>query len=371
MITASVLTPPRRPDRTGGHRRVGAEVHLVLQQLLHARFVHDQQHEVGLFRAGLEPPAAFGDLHEHRRAPLFAGAAAHHALAVFAADDERRLLELRNHQHAARSGPDSGANLAANLANALAADCQPARFAWRTRCPPSSSTLPPPPLITLFIRTPLTRAACNATANRSWMGWRASCGYHAGMPPRKKPVRRKKVDARVGRAHRRRNPRDRRRRDRSARRTGRGRRRRGHRPLPRSVRRHAAAARRRCRSIASSRRRISAIASDAHVKRLMAVIENDRPLPRSDRRGPRGRAVLHAERQPSAAGAEEAGREDRHGAARARSGGGVQDPRAQHREGAQPAREVARDDPHGARAREAQRRQPRRASRSSSSSRRS
>ena len=29
----------------------------------------------------------------------------------------------------------------------------------------------------------------------------------------------------------------------------------------------------------------------------------------------------------------------------------VQDPRAQHREGAQPAREIARDDPHGARAR--------------------
>ena len=60
-----------------------------------------------------------------------------------------------------------------------------------------------------------------------------------------------------------------------------------------------------------------------------------------------------AERQPPAAGAEEARRQDGHGAARARPGGRVQDPRAQHREGAQPAREVARDDPHGARAREA------------------
>ena len=49
----------------------------------------------------------------------------------------------------------------------------------------------------------------------------------------------------------------------------------------------------------------------------------------------------------------------------------VQDPRAQHGEGAQPAREVAGDDPHGARAGRGRATPPKRASPSSSSSRRS
>src|SRR5438270_379449 len=71
-------------------------------------------------------------------------------------------------------------------------------------------------------------------------------------------------------------------------------------------------------------------------------------LSRSDRRDPRRRSVPDAERQPSATGAEEARRQDGDCARRARSGGRVQDPRAQYREGAQPPREIARDDPHGA-----------------------
>ena len=77
----------------------------------------------------------------------------------------------------------------------------------------------------------------------------------------------------------------------------------------------------------------------------------DRALPRSDHRHPPRGQVLDAERQSPAAGAEEARRPHDRRAARAGSEGRVQDPRAQHREGAQPAREVARDDPHGARAR--------------------
>ena len=112
--------------------------------------------------------------------------------------------------------------------------------------------------------------------------------------------------------------------------------------------------------------------SDAHVKRLMGVIEKiGRFLDpiiavRDDGR------LLDAQRQPPAAGAQEARRQDGGRAARARSGDRVQDPRAEHREGAQPAREVARDDPDGARARGAARfGEPSRASRSSSSSRRS
>ena len=113
--------------------------------------------------------------------------------------------------------------------------------------------------------------------------------------------------------------------------------------------------------------------SDAHVKRLMGVIEKIGLLPRSDHRRfgtttgywtPNGNHRLQALKKLGVA--------HRHRAARARRRRRVQDPRAQHREGAQPAREVARDDPHGARAgrrRATTSRKP--ASPSSSSSRRS
>ena len=171
------------------------------------------------------------------------------------------------------------------------------------------------------------------------------------MPPRKKPVRRKKAaPASVGLTACRNPRRPAGAEHRSAGRAGRGGRRRRRRPLPRSR-----SAGRRCCSAALPVDRVEPTpyqrdASDAHVKRLMGVIEtigrflDPIVVVREDGQ------LLHAERQPSAAGAQEARREDRDGAARARSGRRVQDPRAQHREGAQPAREVARDDPHGARA---------------------
>ena len=97
--------------------------------------------------------------------------------------------------------------------------------------------------------------------------------------------------------------------------------------------------------------------SETHVKKLMTVIEkvgrflDPLVLIRQDD------GVLDAERQPSPAGDEEARREEHHRAARARSRSRVQDPRAQHREGAQRQREVARDHPHGARPGGAQGRQ--------------
>ena len=67
------------------------------------------------------------------------------------------------------------------------------------------------------------------------------------------------------------------------------------------------------------------------------------PLPRSDHRGARERRqVPDAERQPPPDRAQGARRQDHPGAARPRARGRLSDPRAQHREGAQPAREVAR-----------------------------
>ncbi len=76
----------------------------------------------------------------------------------------------------------------------------------------------------------------------------------------------------------------------------------------------------------------------------------DLPVPRPDHRRPSRPTVLDAERQSSTAGAEEARLPRDHGARRTGRRGRLQDPRAQHREGAQPAREVARDDSDGARA---------------------
>ena len=91
--------------------------------------------------------------------------------------------------------------------------------------------------------------------------------------------------------------------------------------------------------------------SEPHVKRLMDVIETlgrflDPIIAVRQRR-----RLLDAERQPPPAGDAEARREVDRRARRARSRRRVQDPRAQHREGAQPEGEVARNDPHAARAR--------------------
>ena len=110
-------------------------------------------------------------------------------------------------------------------------------------------------------------------------------------------------------------------------------------------------------------------ASDTHVKRLMAVVEKIGlfldPIIVVDADGSTGRRTeITACRRCGSW----ASRRDR--ARRARRRHRVQDPGAQHREGAQPAGEIARDHPHGARARDAGK-QAEESSPSSSSSRRS
>ena len=82
--------------------------------------------------------------------------------------------------------------------------------------------------------------------------------------------------------------------------------------------------------------------SDAHVRRLTQAMDKTQALPGSDHRRPRAdrrRGVLDAQRLPPADRAQGAGREDRPGAAGARARGRLPDPGAEHREGAQPARE--------------------------------
>src|SRR5436190_3125291 len=155
--------------------------------------------------------------------------------------------------------------------------------------------------------------------------------------------------ARLRRAHARGNRERRRRGARSPGRAGGRRRRRGGRALQRSFRRNAAAR----RGAAGRSRRADAV-SAGRVGRACQAPDgrhrNDRPLPRSDRRRSRRRAVRHTERQPSPAGAQEARREDGDRARHPGRHGRVQDPGAQHRKSAQPPREVARNDSHGARA---------------------
>src|SRR6185295_89629 len=64
-------------DRSSCDGRVRAERHFVLEQLLRALIVHHKEHEIDLLDARLEPPAAFRELHEYRRAPLLTRTAAH------------------------------------------------------------------------------------------------------------------------------------------------------------------------------------------------------------------------------------------------------------------------------------------------------
>ena len=52
------------------------------------------------------PQLPFADLHEDRRAPFAVVTAAHQALAVLAADDERRLLEAGHHDDARGALPE-------------------------------------------------------------------------------------------------------------------------------------------------------------------------------------------------------------------------------------------------------------------------
>jgi hypothetical protein len=64
-MSASVATLPWRPSGPAAIDAFRAKRHFVLQQLLHALFVHDEQHQIDLFGAGLKSPAALGQLHEN------------------------------------------------------------------------------------------------------------------------------------------------------------------------------------------------------------------------------------------------------------------------------------------------------------------
>ena len=91
--------------------------------------------------------------------------------------------------------------------------------------------------------------------------------------------------------------------------------------------------------------------SPTHTKRLAAEDRGERLVPRSaDRRARRRRPAVDAQRPPPPGGREGARAQADHGADLAGRGAGVPDPRAQHREGAQPQGPQPRGDPHGARA---------------------
>ena len=94
------------PDRSSRNRRLATERHFVLEQMLHAVVVHDEQHQVDGFAADLEPDAPLREHHERRSGPAGAVTAAHHALAIFAAEDECRFFHRRKHDDAGGFVPE-------------------------------------------------------------------------------------------------------------------------------------------------------------------------------------------------------------------------------------------------------------------------
>ena len=89
--------------------------------------------------------------------------------------------------------------------------------------------------------------------------------------------------------------------------------------------------------------------SEAHVEAAVSAHRAGGPLPRSaDRRAARGQ-LLDAQRQPPPRRRSEPGRQVGARAAHPRARGGLPDPRAQHREGAQPKERSLEVDPDGAR----------------------
>jgi hypothetical protein len=188
--------------------------------------------------------------------------------------DERRLLELGNGQYASVRARQyscgiSLPNLAHRTSPPPAAGRLVLRSTARTHVKTAASAM-------VFAMNTSPRAKVE-TATRlpaSMAGWAVGGVSCAHCRHARKPVRRKKADARLDRASRRAgNPRRGRRRDRQARAQieddgGASRR-----PIPRSVRRHAVAA-----GSAAPLDRVEPTPyqrdpSDAHVKRLMGVIE--------------------------------------------------------------------------------------------------
>ena len=129
------------------------------------------------------------------------------------------------------------------------------------------------------------------------------------------------------------------------------RRRRRARALPRAARRDAGRCSRRCRSTCVEPTPYQRDPSEPHVKRLMHVLETLGRFLDPIIAVRHEDTVLDAERQSSPAGDAQARREGDRRARGAGSRSRVQDPRAEHREGAQPEGEVARNDPHASRAR--------------------
>src|SRR6516164_1235291 len=83
----------RAADGSGGERRVRTERDFVFKQLVEAAPIHHQQHQISLLAADLQTHAAFRELHEYRIAPGLAPPATHHSRSIFAADNERSLLD--------------------------------------------------------------------------------------------------------------------------------------------------------------------------------------------------------------------------------------------------------------------------------------
>src|ERR1051325_7486549 len=68
-ICASVAALPDRPTGPAATEASTPSDALSSSSLSETAAVHDQQHEIGFFRADLQTPAAFRELHEYGRAP--------------------------------------------------------------------------------------------------------------------------------------------------------------------------------------------------------------------------------------------------------------------------------------------------------------
>src|ERR1017187_753256 len=86
--------------RTGRSRGVGADLELVLQQVLESAVVHRDQHQVRGLTADLEPPRSAGHANEYRRAPAVTGAARDDSLPVLRPEYEGALDHSGHHAHA-------------------------------------------------------------------------------------------------------------------------------------------------------------------------------------------------------------------------------------------------------------------------------
>src|SRR6202035_3118724 len=92
--------------RPGSRRRIGAELHLAVEQRLGALGIHHQQNEIGGLPAELESDAHALQRIERRGSPLagvvLTAAADHDAAPIAAADAERAFFDRRQYDDALR-----------------------------------------------------------------------------------------------------------------------------------------------------------------------------------------------------------------------------------------------------------------------------